>query len=57
MATQTSKGHLAGGEVVGKALCAKEPKRRYSIGYMVGAAAILEAMPQSWADWILAKRF
>lgn len=44
-------------EVVGQALFAKEPNRRYSIGHMVNAAAILEALPQSWADWILKKRF
>jgi NAD(P)-dependent dehydrogenase (short-subunit alcohol dehydrogenase family) len=44
-------------EVVYRALCAKQPKHRYSIGYMAGAAAFLEALPQSWADWILSKRF
>ncbi len=44
-------------EVVYKALCAPRPKRRYSIGYMAGAAAFLEALPQSLADWILSKRF
>jgi NAD(P)-dependent dehydrogenase (short-subunit alcohol dehydrogenase family) len=43
--------------VVLKALCARQPKRRYSIGYMAGAAALLEALPQSLADWILMKRF
>jgi NAD(P)-dependent dehydrogenase (short-subunit alcohol dehydrogenase family) len=43
-------------EVIGQALFAKEPKRRYSIGHMARAAAILEDMPQSWADWILKKR-
>jgi NAD(P)-dependent dehydrogenase (short-subunit alcohol dehydrogenase family) len=44
-------------EVVYRALCAKRPKRRYLIGYMATAAALLEALPQSWADWILSKRF
>jgi NAD(P)-dependent dehydrogenase (short-subunit alcohol dehydrogenase family) len=43
--------------VVKTALDAQRPKRRYSIGYMARAAAILEAMPQSLADWILMKRF
>jgi NAD(P)-dependent dehydrogenase (short-subunit alcohol dehydrogenase family) len=52
---RTEAGKVA--EVVGKVLLAKEPKRRYSIGHMAGAAAILEAMPPSWADWILKKRF
>jgi NAD(P)-dependent dehydrogenase (short-subunit alcohol dehydrogenase family) len=44
-------------EVVYTALCARRPKRRYSIGHMAGAAAFLEALPQSLADWILSKRF
>ena len=43
--------------IVLKALTAKRPKRRYSIGYMAGAAGFLEAMPQSVADWILKRRF
>ena len=44
-------------DVILKALNASKPKRRYSIGHMAGMAAILEAMPQSLADWILSKRF
>ncbi len=44
-------------KVVFKALCAQEPKRRYSIGHMAGAAAFLESLPQPVVDWILAKRF
>ncbi|MBP7686937.1 MAG: SDR family NAD(P)-dependent oxidoreductase [Thermoflexales bacterium] len=44
-------------EVVYRVLSTRHPKRRYSIGYMAGAAALLEALPQSWADWILSKRF
>lgn len=44
-------------EVVYRALATRRPKHRYSIGYMAGAAALLEALPQSWADWILSKRF
>jgi NAD(P)-dependent dehydrogenase (short-subunit alcohol dehydrogenase family) len=44
-------------EIVLKALTAKRPRRRYSVGYMSKAAGILEAMPQGWADWILKKRF
>lgn len=43
-------------KVVFKALWAKEPKRRYSIGHMSGAAAMLESLPQPVADSILAKR-
>ena len=44
-------------EIVLKALSAKRPKKRYSIGYMAGAAHFLELIPQSFADWILKKRF
>jgi NAD(P)-dependent dehydrogenase (short-subunit alcohol dehydrogenase family) len=44
-------------QVVLKALCAKEPKQRYSIGHMAGAAAFLESLPQSVADSILKMRF
>jgi NAD(P)-dependent dehydrogenase (short-subunit alcohol dehydrogenase family) len=43
-------------KVIFKALCAKKPKRRYSIGHMSGAAAILESLPQPVVDSILAKR-
>lgn len=42
--------------VVYKALCAKKPKNRYQIGYLSKAAALLEYLPQSLADWILKKR-
>lgn len=44
-------------EVVYRALATRHPKHRYSIGHMAGAAAVLEALPQAWADWILSKRF
>ena len=44
-------------EVVYRALSIRHPKHRYSIGYMASAAAFLEALPQSIADWILSKRF
>ncbi len=44
-------------EIILKALSAHNPKRRYSIGYMAGFAALLEALPQPAADWILNKRF
>lgn len=40
-----------------KALAAPKPKRRYAIGYMSGAAALLETLPQPVADWILGMRF
>jgi NAD(P)-dependent dehydrogenase (short-subunit alcohol dehydrogenase family) len=44
-------------EVVLRALIARKPKRRYSVGYMARAAAFLESMPQVWADFILRMRF
>jgi NAD(P)-dependent dehydrogenase (short-subunit alcohol dehydrogenase family) len=44
-------------QVVFKALCAEEPRRRYSIGHMARAAAFLESLPQPIVDSILAKRF
>jgi NAD(P)-dependent dehydrogenase (short-subunit alcohol dehydrogenase family) len=44
-------------ETVLKALTARSPKRRYSVGYMAGAASLLEALPQPVADWILKMRF
>jgi NAD(P)-dependent dehydrogenase (short-subunit alcohol dehydrogenase family) len=44
-------------EVVLRALTAKRPKRRYSVGHMARAAALLESLPQPVADWILKKRF
>jgi NAD(P)-dependent dehydrogenase (short-subunit alcohol dehydrogenase family) len=44
-------------EVVFKALCAREPKRRYSIGHMARAAAFLESLPRPLADSILIRRF
>jgi NAD(P)-dependent dehydrogenase (short-subunit alcohol dehydrogenase family) len=44
-------------EVVYKALSAQRPQRRYAVGHMVNAARLLEALPQSTADWLLRKRF
>jgi NAD(P)-dependent dehydrogenase (short-subunit alcohol dehydrogenase family) len=44
-------------ELVQKALLAPKPKRRYSIGHMSGLAAVLEALPQPLADFILKQRF
>ncbi len=44
-------------KVVFKALKAKSPRGRYSVGHMARAAAFLEALPQSWADAILKTRF
>jgi len=52
---RTDTGKVA--EVVVRALMAKKPKRRYSIGHMAKAAAFLESLPQPVADWILWKRF
>jgi len=42
--------------VVLRALLARKPRRRYSVGYMSKAAAWLEIFPQPLADWILKKR-
>jgi NAD(P)-dependent dehydrogenase (short-subunit alcohol dehydrogenase family) len=44
-------------EVVLKAVAARRPRRRYTVGYMANAARILEALPQSAADWLLKRRF
>ena len=44
-------------QVVARALGARRPKPRYSIGYMSGAAALLEALPQGLVDYILKMRF
>jgi NAD(P)-dependent dehydrogenase (short-subunit alcohol dehydrogenase family) len=44
-------------QVVFKALVARRPKRRYSVGHMAKAARFLESLPQSVADWILKMRF
>jgi NAD(P)-dependent dehydrogenase (short-subunit alcohol dehydrogenase family) len=43
--------------VVQKALSASNPRRRYSIGHMSGAAALLESLPQALTDFILKARF
>lgn len=43
-------------KVVFSVLCARKPKRRYRVGYMAGAAAMLEYLPQSTVDFIMAKR-
>jgi len=43
--------------VIMAALNASRPKRRYSVGYMSGAAALLEALPQNLTDMILKTRF
>jgi NAD(P)-dependent dehydrogenase (short-subunit alcohol dehydrogenase family) len=43
--------------VVEKALRAAKPRSRYRVGYMSGAAAFLELLPQGLVDRILAGRF
>jgi NAD(P)-dependent dehydrogenase (short-subunit alcohol dehydrogenase family) len=43
-------------KVVFRALTAVRPKHRYQVGYLSGAAAFLEALPQPLADWIMASR-
>jgi NAD(P)-dependent dehydrogenase (short-subunit alcohol dehydrogenase family) len=43
-------------KVVHTALCAGKPKRTYKVGYMARAAAMLELLPQSAVDQIMAKR-
>jgi NAD(P)-dependent dehydrogenase (short-subunit alcohol dehydrogenase family) len=54
-ARRTEPGVVA--ETIRRALIARKPRRRYSVGYMAGAAAFLEALPQPLADKILAWRF
>ena len=44
-------------DVVVRAVEARRPRRRYSVGHMARAAAFLEALPQSVADRILKSRF
>jgi NAD(P)-dependent dehydrogenase (short-subunit alcohol dehydrogenase family) len=44
-------------DLVLRALTAGKPRRRYSIGYMAGAAGLLESLPQPMADAILKARF
>ena len=43
--------------VILRALHDPKPKRRYSVGYMSGAAALLEGLPQSLTDKIMKMRF
>jgi len=43
-------------ETVERALLAPRPRRRYRVGYMSGAAAFLEALPQTLVDRILSAR-
>ncbi len=43
-------------EIVHTALTAARPKRRYQIGYLSGLAALLELLPQGWADAIMERR-
>jgi len=40
-----------------KALCAKKPKSGYRVGYMSGMSAFFETFPQSFVDFIMARRF
>ncbi|MGB9006820.1 MAG: SDR family NAD(P)-dependent oxidoreductase [Candidatus Aminicenantales bacterium] len=43
-------------KVIARALCAGRPKKRYRIGYMSGFAALFEAFPQSFVDFVMGKR-
>lgn len=43
--------------LVARILQTRSPKRRYSVGYMARAAAMLEILPQAMTDRILAWRF
>jgi len=43
-------------KVVARALEASRPRSRYQIGYMSGAAAFLELLPQRLVDRIMASR-
>jgi NAD(P)-dependent dehydrogenase (short-subunit alcohol dehydrogenase family) len=44
-------------KAVARALSARRPKRRYAVGHLARAAAVLETLPQRWADAILKARF
>jgi len=44
-------------QTVMTALTARHPKRRYAVGYMSGAAAFLESLPQPLTDAILNMRY
>jgi NAD(P)-dependent dehydrogenase (short-subunit alcohol dehydrogenase family) len=44
-------------QVIWRALMAAHPQRRYRIGHMAGAAALLEALPQPLTDAVLGMRF
>ena len=43
-------------KVVYTALRATKPRSRYQIGYLSGLVAALEYLPQSWVDYIMARR-
>ena len=40
-----------------RAIIAKRPRSRYSVGHLAGLAAFLELLPQQWSDAILRARF
>jgi len=42
--------------VIFKALTARKPRRKYLVGHMARAAAFLEYLPQTWVDYVMAKR-
>ncbi len=44
-------------ETVLRALESDNPRRRYSVGHLSGAAALLEDLPSAWTDAILNSRF
>jgi len=52
---RTDAGKVA--EVLVRALTARKPSRRYSVGHMAKAAAFLELLPQPLTDRILRRRF
>ena len=43
-------------KTVEKALCAKQPRRRYQIGYMSKIFAFMECLPQPLTDWMMERR-
>lgn len=43
-------------KIVYKALCSQKPKSRYRVGYMSGLSAMLEYLPQTFVDFIMAKK-
>jgi NAD(P)-dependent dehydrogenase (short-subunit alcohol dehydrogenase family) len=44
-------------EVIHRALISENPRRRYSVGHLASAAALIEDLPSAWADAVMKSRF